>query len=235
VKSTGSTEKSARCEARPTLSRDGIRHILWDWNGTLLDDVELCVSALNRVSARRDLPPISIERYREVFTFPVIDYYRAVGFDFDEEPFDVPADEWVDIYCTEVWDSTRLREDAPRVLAHFHESGYSQSMLSAHNHDMLAKLVAFFGVADYFDQIVGLDDFYAHGKTELGKAWLSDTGHRPDRVLMVGDTLHDFEVAQALGTRCVLIEGGHQSGKRLQGAGVSVHGNLRGLWDALGH
>ena len=57
------------------------KHIIWDWNGTLLDDTWLCVEGINQALIKRNLTPISEDRYREVFTFPVRDYYKKLGFD----------------------------------------------------------------------------------------------------------------------------------------------------------
>ncbi|MBN2352282.1 MAG: hypothetical protein JXD23_06910 [Spirochaetales bacterium] len=55
--------------------------VVWDWNGTLLNDMEACIRSMNLMLENRSLPPIDFETYRNVFTFPVIDYYRAVGID----------------------------------------------------------------------------------------------------------------------------------------------------------
>jgi phosphoglycolate phosphatase len=63
-------------------------HILWDWNGTLFDDVWVNVSAMNTLLARRNLPLLTVERYRTVFTFPVRTYYQAIGLDLTAESFE---------------------------------------------------------------------------------------------------------------------------------------------------
>ena len=68
--------------------------IIWDWNGTLLDDAEMCLEAINIMLKKRNLPELSMERYRDVFTFPVIEYYREVGFDFTLEAWDPVATEF---------------------------------------------------------------------------------------------------------------------------------------------
>ena len=74
-------------------------HIIWDWNGTLLDDVGACVRAINQMLGSRGLPLLkSVAAYRAVFGFPIEDYYRRVGFDFDKEPFADLSDEYIPIY-----------------------------------------------------------------------------------------------------------------------------------------
>jgi len=176
-----------------------IRHILWDWNGTLLDDVDLCLFALNELCRKRRLPLVSREEYRAKFTFPVIEYYKSVGFDFEKEPFEGPAQEWVALYTGNVRQRARLYDGATEALTLLHERGYRQSILSAHQHD-----------------------YYAHSKLELGEAWLRESGHDPRHVLMIGDTLHDHEVARAMGAPCLLLAQGHQLRARLERAGAPV-------------
>ena len=199
-----------------------IDHVLWDWNGTLLDDVALCLDALNVLLERRGKRPVGLDEYRAKFTFPVIEYYQAVGFDLETEPFEGPAQEWTDLYSGGVWTKTKLYDGAEDVLDFVRAKGIRQSVLSAYLHEMLAKVIAHFGVAEYFDDTLGLGDFYAESKRDLGHAWLADASVDPARVLMIGDTLHDHEVAAALGIHCVLLAQGHQSKERLLAAGVPV-------------
>lgn len=48
----------------------------------------------------------------------------------------------------------------------------------------------------------------------------------PEKVLMVGDTLHDLEVANAMGIKCVLVAQGHTSYTRLRDTGAFVFNDL---------
>ena len=73
--------------------------VIWDFNGTLLDDVQAGIDSVNTLLVEREIPTVeSVEKYREVFRFPIIDYYRALGFDFDAEPYEIIAHEWVENY-----------------------------------------------------------------------------------------------------------------------------------------
>ena len=75
------------------------KHIIWDWNGTLLDDCKVCVKSFNRSLKKRNRRPISLDKYRSIFTFPVIDAYKKVGFDFKKESFSKVSNEFVEFYC----------------------------------------------------------------------------------------------------------------------------------------
>ncbi|MCJ7554278.1 MAG: HAD family hydrolase, partial [Ignavibacteriaceae bacterium] len=74
------------------------RHIIWDWNGTLFNDVVLCKDIMNNILKRFDLPLLSLEKYREVFTFPVEDYYKKAGLDFNITPFEILGKDFMDEY-----------------------------------------------------------------------------------------------------------------------------------------
>lgn len=212
-----------------------VQQVLWDWNGTLLDDVELCVFALNTIRARRGMPPISIEEYRAAFTFPVIEYYKGIGFDFEKEPFAAPAEEWIEIYHSNLRTRARLYDYAVEVLKRLQAKGIAQGVLSAHHHGMLVEAMERFGVASFFDPILGLGDYYADSKIALGQSWLASSGLDPAAVLLIGDTLHDHEVARTLNIRCVLLAQGHQTRDRLLQTGLPVLASIREIPDFLDH
>jgi len=204
-------------------------HIVWDWNGTLFDDVELCVDVMNGLLARREMKLLTVDSYRECFDFPVADYYRRLGFDFEEESFEVVGTEFIRDYETRR-EEAGLYSDASETLARVREGGAEQSVLSAYQQPMLEELIQFFGLDEYFVRLVGLQDHYAHGKLEQGVQWIRELAHDPGEVLLIGDTTHDFEVAQAMGVDCVLICNGHQAEARLKRSGVPVVGGRSDLF-----
>lgn len=199
--------------------------VIWDWNGTLLNDVAVAIESINQLLVHRKLLPLTLERYLEVFTFPVQDYYELIGFDFQKEPFDVPAMQFIDIYSKEV-ENCRLHKEVVPVLKHLEESGCRQFILSAMEQQQLDKTVSGNDIAGYFEDLCGLDDHYAISKVDIGKILISSKGLNPDRTLLVGDTVHDFEVAQAIGCQCVLVAKGHQSKERLLKSGANVVDSL---------
>lgn len=76
--------------------------IIWDWNGTLLDDLDMCVSIINDLLKNRKMPLLDHYSYKEAFAFPVEKYYRTIGFDFEKEDFSVPAGEFIDLYDNKI-------------------------------------------------------------------------------------------------------------------------------------
>lgn len=209
-------------------SISSIKGIIWDWNGTLLDDAHLAVDCMNQVLRKRDLPVLTMDRYQEVFTFPVSDYYQEVGFDFSQEPFEIPAMEFIDQYNQLVWDCS-LHEETLPALNYFKSRGMRQCILSAMQQDTLNQCLTHYEIAHFFEQVSGLDDHYANSKLETGRWMISKLALQPHELLLVGDTLHDLEVASALGCPCILVGNGHQSQERLRRSGALVIEDLSQL------
>ena len=199
--------------------------IIWDWNGTLLDDAEICREAINKMLKMRHLQDLSLEKYREVFTFPVIEYYKEVGFDFTIEKWEPVAMEFINLYLSAL-PSCGLTPFAAKTLETFKLKGYRQAIISAMQHDALQKSVSALGIFEYFDYIGGIGDHYGGGKIDNARNYFNHARLNPDKITLIGDTIHDSEVAAELGCRCVLVATGHQSFQRLSNTGLQVIHNL---------
>jgi len=197
------------------------RHIIWDWNGTLWDDTWLCVEINNHMLERRDLPKIDIALYRDKLCFPVDRYYCQLGFSYDLDPYPALAEEFIAEYERRRFECA-LQDGASKLIQSLHHRRIPQAVLSAYQHDTLLQAVDYFGLTEYFDDIIGLNDIYAYGKVENGKKYIAGLDVDPARVLFVGDTVHDFEVARSMGVGCVLVANGHNSRARLKNCGVPV-------------
>ncbi len=197
------------------------KHIIWDWNGTLLNDAWLCVDVMNNMRAKRKMSPINGEIYEQLFDFPVIDYYLKLGFDFEKEPFEDVSTEFITEYDERKFECN-LRDKAEKILAAFLEKGVPQSILSAAKHNTLNDIVKHFSLENYFNDISGLDDHHAFGKTENARRMVASIDCDPREVLLIGDTVHDFEVAREAGIDCRLIYSGHQDQQRLKACGVDI-------------
>ncbi|MEW6508256.1 MAG: HAD family hydrolase [Bacteroidota bacterium] len=197
------------------------KHIIWDWNGTILNDVELCVELINWLSHKRSLPLIDIEKYRSVFTIPVKNYYAVLGFDFEKESFEQLGKIWMDEYERRKYECN-LYNGVIELLNKIEKLGIGQSILSAYSQHTLNELVDHYRLKKYFTHVVGLDNIYAASKMHLGKDLMKHLGNGKGETLLIGDTVHDFEVASEIGADCVLISSGHQSKKILLECGVKV-------------
>lgn len=210
--------------AAPPPPVSPIRQVLWDWNGTLLDDLTYAIGVRNRTFPAFGLPRIgSVAEYHRQFTFPVRRYYERAG--VTDETFVAVAHAWMAEYVRG-FDTVPLHGDAVETLARFAAAGVRQAVLSATRRDMLESQIARFPIRDYFTDVLGLSDIYARSKEAVGLDYLARCGVPAASTLMIGDTLHDAEVARAMGTGCVLVARGHQSRETLLTAGVPVMDTL---------
>jgi len=205
------------------------QHIIWDWNGTLLDDAWLCLDIMNDMLGRRGLPPLTAERYAAIFDFPVRDYYRAAGYDFGTDTFETLSDEFIEAYTRRVRECD-LRAGTREVLAEARERGLSQSILSAMQQSTLDRLMVEYGLRDFFTDVNGLDNHHAAGKAAIGRQWIAGQRLDPAAMLLIGDTTHDVEVAAQLGAACWVIPSGHHARARLAATGARVIDSLAGLF-----
>ena len=199
--------------------------ILWDFNGTLLDDVRIGIDSVNVLLAERGLKTISgKDEYRRVFGFPIKEYYKRIGFDFDKESYeDTVAPLWVAEYQKRS-SKAPLCEGALEALELFCKLGIKQTVISMSEVKMLSAQIEALGIKGYFHDIYGLDNIHAHSKLELAKMWRT---RNPDaKALVIGDTEHDFTAAQAIDADCILVAAGHEDKDRLLKYGVPVLSDL---------
>jgi len=209
------------------------RHVIWDFNGTLLDDTRLCWGIGNEMLAADGREPITLDQYREWLEYPILRYYERLGYRFTPEEFTEVSEDYHRIY-----DSRRreagLQEGVIDVLEKLRDAGITQSILSAYHQGGLDSAVEDLGISEYFEDIIGLSDKLAHSKVENALDWLESRGLNPRDVVMVGDTLHDAEVAEALKCGCVLYSGGHNDRGRLAETGLTVIDHMDELLPLLG-
>jgi phosphoglycolate phosphatase len=203
--------------------------VIWDWNGTLLDDVTLSLSIVNELLSEHNIPKLTRERYREIFDFPVRLYYERAGLDLTRINFETISGE----FCARF--EARLQQ-APlfpavnRTLEAVDQSGARQFLLSSTEHRALNRMVSSFGLDGRFEAAKGLADGLAKGKLNAGLELLDQYQIKPQSAVLIGDTLHDAEVADALGVDCLLISSGHHSHERLSKLNHPVFSSLEMLF-----
>ena len=215
-----------------TSWNSGYTHVVWDWNGTLLDDAWLSAKITNQMLGERDLPGLGVADYRRQFGFPLDEYCRQIGFDLESESFDQLSDCFIREY-----ERRRLECDlhvhSRSVLEALQQLPVKQLVLSAYRQETLDELISHFELRRYLAQAIGVDNDRGEGKVALGLRWIATANVLPESVLLIGDTLHDHEVAVAMGVDCILVAHGHQSPERLQATGSQVFEDLAALSRAL--
>jgi len=191
-----------------TVARDRFDAVCWDWNGTLLNDVAVARAAMNSVLRDRQLPVIpDDDAYRRVFGFPITGFYARLG--VDEGAFMRAADQYLTVFAQTVGRAA-LQSEARSTLAAIGGLGVEQVLISATPEHVLEQQLAPHALHPYFSRILGITDVYVASKTHVVKEWVEASGHDPRRVLMVGDTNHDEEIAEVLDLHFLRFDRGHQ-------------------------
>jgi phosphoglycolate phosphatase len=205
------------------------KHIIWDWNGTLQNDVLAAVVGINVLLKQRGMPLVDIQKHRELFSFPARNYYIALGFDLEKENWDEMSNTFIKAFLAEP--STDLFDWTIPTLSYFKEHSVGMSLVSAAELKTLIKSVEKYGILDYFDNIVGLTNHGAGSKAENAKSLVSTLDIPLDEIYLIGDTSHDKEVADYVGCNCILVESGYESRERLLKSGAKVIPSIKELPD----
>jgi phosphoglycolate phosphatase-like HAD superfamily hydrolase len=206
-------------------------HLVWDWNGTLFDDIDAVLGATNAAFAEAGIPQITLDMYRELYCVPVpLFYERLVG----RRPTDAEwlvMDETFHRHYMARRDACGLAEGAEELLAQWGLAGRSQSLCSLFSHDELLPVVGGFGIDRHFVRVDGRRGPSGVSKSdqmERHVAALSGTGAiSVERTVVIGDAVDDAVAARHVGARAVLYTGGSNSRASLEAAGVPVVDSLR--------
>lgn len=232
VGKASSTLTSPRTSAILHAMLQHYQHVIWDWNGTLFDDAWLSVEIINGILRKRGLPVVDRQRYQQEFDFPVQEYYSRVGLDFSREPYEVLAAEFMDAFDRR-WRECGLQRFAREVVGMLTDGGVMQTVLSACEQTRLETMISTFPeLQGRFTQLVGLDHYYATSKVENGIQLIEALAHDPTEIVLIGDTVHDFETAHAMGIDCLLIPSGHHSREKLARCDARLVESLADLLDS---
>lgn len=190
-----------------------MKTIFWDFNGTILDDLELCISILNEMLDMQNKASVSREKYLDIFTFPIKDYYKLAGFDFTQKSYEELSHQFITAYQAASL-KLELHDYFLEMVQYFKHLGYKQVVLSASQHENLVEQLNHYGIATLFDDILGIQDIYATSKVQIGLDYIKKNDVDVKNSYMIGDTLHDASVAEALNCGIILYTKGHQAKSR---------------------
>lgn len=192
------------------------KYLFLDFNGTVLDDVDLCLNLLNEMLVEKGHKALNLEEYKNVFTFPIIEYYKKAGFDFSTYTFEELADFFIKEYTRRNVIEAFIFDDFSLLIDNFKNLGYKIVLCSASKKILLVDQLKSFDILNSFDDVIGLDDHFAVSKLDLAKEYVSKRDVDLTNSYFVGDTTHDAIVGEACGLNVILIERGHQSRQVLE-------------------
>lgn len=201
-------------------------HIIWDWNGTLLNDIGASLASVNDMLAKRGEPPMDLTRYKECIGTPIIRFYEQV-FDLSKEDYPSILAEYNAGYMYHLKDCS-LTEGALNAVKKFADAGIHQAIVSSSNNAQLCENAKKYGVYGMFEAVLGAADFKADSKIERARAYLAESPEK-GAVLVIGDLEHDAEMAAEIGADCVLLTSGHEHPNRLKRSGAVIFDTIAEL------
>ena len=194
---------------------------VFDWNCTLIDDVEACLDAKNAALAYLGAEQLDLSGLREIFTFPIIHAYQKAGVDADHylEHAEKISEIFVETY-KHAAKNCQLREGVHEVLDWLHANNIPAIILSNHLMHPLKEDVAHMGLNHHFEAILGTKHYATiirkMDKQERLENYMAEHGYDPGQSLIIGDTHEEAELARNLGMTGISITGGMFSRARLE-------------------
>ena len=167
-----------------------IKYVFFDFNGTIIDDVDLCLELLNKILKSQNKPEVSLEQYREIFTFPIRKYYELAGVDFNIESYESLAIKFIEEYQPASY-NCRLFPGIREVVDFLHKNGIKAIILSASEVHNLKDQCEHFNIDTLFDDILGIDNIHAASKVNIAKDYFK--AHNATVIVKGLRAMTDFE------------------------------------------
>ncbi len=201
--------------------------VIWDWNGTLINDVHIACRAVNDILSDLGRPSIDMAQYYHLMRDGMDRYYEYLFYP-DKAPYD-KLTVWFSKYYDEHIKTAALHDGAEEVLKELACMGITQTIVSSSHKEKVRRDAARFGVDGCFDELLGADDLLVGSKVERAIDYIERKGFEPSRTLVVGDMIHDVDMAKAIGAHCVIIPKGHQSPERVAELGAEIQPDITAL------
>ena len=196
------------------------RNIIWDYNGTIINDAQLAVDAENLVLQSYGKPTITLEYYLKESEMPLINFYKKI-FDLDNYDYAEIAQKFINYY-DELFETADIFPEVREMILYLSDKGCNQGVISGFETSRLTNSLKKFELDKYFQFMSGSDGVDGGDKSDRAVKVIKKYGFAPEETLFIGDMYHDCETAQKVGADCVLIAKGHQGAEVLRSYGVNV-------------
>lgn len=183
--------------------------VVWDWNGTIVDDVQASLSSVNDMLIKRGLPVIDLQQYHSYLDTPIYKFYEHI-FDLSEVPFEVIQREFNEGYNKHIADNP-LNNGVLQIMELLKNYGIRQVIVSSSHQNIVEQGAERLGVSRYMDLISGSSDHFVGSKVQRAINVINKVTTDYSKVVVIGDTLHDCQLANEIGADCILLSTGHQS------------------------
>jgi phosphoglycolate phosphatase len=187
-----------------------IKTIIWDWNGTLLNDVDYNINVVNIMLKKRGIKIITKDKYRMLKKVPIKQFYIDIGINAanDNGFSEIIKEYWVTY--NDKYIQLELNKNVENILQRIQKDGVRNYLLSLTNNKELIKQIDFFCIESYFEKIIGSSDSEVRNKIDKAKELIKKEKIDVKETLFIGDVINDYEVAERFGMGCILYSNGHQ-------------------------
>ncbi|MCZ7463983.1 HAD hydrolase-like protein [Rhizobium rhizogenes] len=196
-------------------------HVIWDWNGTLLDDFAITATITSDALGDLGRPGVTHDDIRNHYQRPLSNYFNALlGRTALSHELKHLGDSYAARYEAQMCDLPLAAGaiDALEAIAPV----ASQSLLSMAPHSQIELLIEHHRLSGHFNLIHGFIGMGHPSKRESLIAHCDALGVAAERCWMIGDTVDDFDAASPLGIRTVLVTTGMQARADLTATGSPV-------------
>lgn len=195
-------------------------YIIWDWNGTLLDDTNASVDAVNDLFDSMKIDRIDIERYRECLDSPIYKFYEHF-MDINKVSMEYVIGKYYG-YMESHFDEITLSAGARETVEKAKEKGIKQYIFSAAAKSDIIPILQREKIEMIFDGISAASDREIGSKLERGEKMIKDYSINRKKCVLIGDSVHDFKCAENMGVDCILLTCGHQDLPSLKLTGAKL-------------
>ncbi len=187
--------------------------VIWDWNGTVLDDFDISLDAVNYILEKRGLPHMDRETYYDCLDTPIIKFYqKALGkqdVDFEGISLDFNT------YYRNNLNRAKPTQGVIDIIKALDDMGVPQMIISASHISYIDSALKELSIRKYFKSVIAAEDYVAGSKVDRAEAFMKDSDIPKEQRLVIGDTRHDHEMAKRIGAQCILLTSGHEGRKKL--------------------
>ena len=199
-----------------------INNIIFDFNGTIIDDGRLCYQIEVDSLPLKNKDSFNYETYRDIFCHPITEYYKKLGLDDKNYDYGKMNEIFFNDYEKRYKKEAKLFDGVKETLTYFKNKGYKLYILSATEINLLKEQLEYFNILKYFDDFIASNKKDAQGKKDYGKEFVNKLNLNKENAILIGDTVHDFEVGEYLNVNILLFSKGHNSLKQLSSLNAPI-------------
>ncbi len=181
--------------------------IVFDWDGTVMDSTAVIASSIQAACRDLDLPVPSDEAARHVIGMGLLEALRHAVPDAPESMYEPLVARYRHYFLAQD-ESILLFADARETIVELHAAGYWLAVATGKNRNGLNRALQSSGLTDYFHATRTADQTFSKPHPAMLLEIMDELGLEPERVLMVGDTTHDLQMAINAGVDAVGVTHG---------------------------